>query len=216
MRTSVYFVIIFLLFSCTTSGEYVILPERKHILIHKEPNHEYLDCKVYPEIIYKKGKRKCINIYMNFMYDSTFTNFWKRQQEKIPTERMVKDKTLFFEAENNCETGPFPLFCYRRWISTYCNFFQQRGYYKTKHPKWHDNWYWVNISVPGWVKFSFYKETRCKIIFNKKRGTENEYSHNGIMNFEKIDTIWISTLYNDIIIPIDTVTKTTEKIPLPF
>ena len=50
----------------------------------------------------------------------------------------------------------------------------------------------------------------------KKRGTENEYSHNGIMNFEKIDTIWISTLYNDIIIPIDTVTKTTEKIPLPF
>jgi hypothetical protein len=47
----------------------------------------------------------------------------------------------------------------------------------------------------------------------KKRGTENEYSHNGIMNFEKIDTIWISTLYNDIIIPID---KTTEKIPLPF
>ena len=78
------------------------------------------------------------------------------------------------------------------------------------------NWYWVNISVPGWVKFSFYKETWNKIIFNKKRGTENEYSHNGIMNFEKIDTIWISTLYNDIIIPIDTNKTTTEKIPLPF
>ena len=229
MKNIIYLLGIVLFISCSVHKERIMQLYGQNIIVNKKPNYEYLDCKVYPEVVYKNQKRRDINIYLYFMYDSIY--FSKKTNNTDSKEATKMDRTLFFDSHLSYPnpfimTEPDGLMCFTLSVLSYCDYFQKIGLYKkydttkkaSQKKKYHfpivDDTMCGQISIPGWVKLIFEKSFPNGKIFHTKH--KNKKKRWGITNFEKIDTLWISTLYNDIIIPIDTNKTTTEKIPLPF
>lgn len=230
MKNIIYLLGIVLLISCSVHKEQIMQLNGQDIIVNKKPNYEYLDCKVYPEVVYKNQKRRDINIYLHFMYDSIY--FSEKKSNYTESKEVTKmDRTLFFDSHLSYPnpfimTVPDGLMCFTLSVFSYCDYFQKIGLYKkydtTKKASQKYNFPIVDdsmcghISIPGWIKLNFEKKYINGRIFHGKHKNKKNRWGSRLINFEKIDTIWISTLYNDIIIPIDTNKTTTEKIPLPF
>ena len=188
MRIFSFLILTLMLFACASHVEESIFIDPKQVTVIPLPYYKYIHTSVYPEFIIEKDKIKSATVYAYFQIDSISLCDC---HEKDSVSNLTIEKTLFFGGLFSCFYTNRYKYGIANQFYTYCNEYFHKGIYKDKQKKWEKQTY---IRIPGWIKIKFQNNKTLNIC----------------------DTLKFRTLYNDIIIPIDTVTKTTEKIPLPF